>query len=161
MEGVFEVSFGPALTTLRRLRFRLYRRITGSLGFRLDEWETGRLYRWLIADEYDGRKRESLEYEHMWEQQQISERRAMYISDRAWSAAHRHYIETPPITAKEDDPNWIQGRYENRSYMTPAAVAELRAKIRAERKASWEPWLMWGSATMGWIAALAAIFLKR
>ena len=49
MVGVFEVSFGPTLTTLRRLRFRLYRSIRGSLGFRLDEWETDRLYRRLIG----------------------------------------------------------------------------------------------------------------
>ncbi len=109
MEGVFEVSFGPTFGTLRRYRFRTYRKLPRPIGLRLEEWETNRLFRRLIAVEDDFKKRQSLEHEHMLEQAQIDQQRATYISDRVWSKAHRMYIETPPLTGKDDDANWQHG----------------------------------------------------
>src|SRR5438874_211591 len=106
MEGVFEVSFGPTFTGFRQFRFRLYQRLPAALGLLLDEWEMNRLYPRLIAREKDADKRESLEHEHMFEQQAIDERRALRISDRVYAKAHRMYIEIPPITGTDDDPNW-------------------------------------------------------
>ena len=152
MEGVFEVTFGPTFTGFRRFRFQLYPRLWTPLGTWLDEWETNRLYQRLIAAEKNAVKRDSLEYEHVWEQQEIDERRALYITDRICAAAHRLYIELPPITGRDDDPNWIRTSRTayGRSYLSRPAVADLRTKIRAEKKARWEPIVRW----TGWIAAI-------
>ena len=73
MEGVFEVSFGPTFTTLRRYRYRLYARLYRPVGLCLEEWETNRVYPRLIAAETDARKIDSLEHEHMWQQQEIDD----------------------------------------------------------------------------------------
>jgi hypothetical protein len=161
MEGVFEISFGPVFSTFRRCCFRLYRRMSRRLGLALESWDTDRLYERLIAAEKDADKRNSFEQEHMWEQQQIEDQRAQLISDNVWTKARRLYLETPQLTGREDDPNWIQSHYfYGRSYLSRAAVADLRAKIRAERKARWEPLLLWS----GWAAAIGswvAIFFKN
>jgi hypothetical protein len=144
--------------TLRRYRFRTYRILPRAIGLPLEEWETNRLFRRLIAAETDWEKRRSLEHEHAWELSQLAEQRAIYIADRIYAKAHKLYIETPPLTAKDDDPNWEHGTYHDRWILTRRAVADLRAKIRAEKKATWEPWLLWAGAIGGWVAATAAFF---
>jgi len=111
MEGVFEVSFGPTFDTFRQYRYRAYRKLPRRIELRLEEIETNRLYRRLIAAEPDFNKRECIESEHMWEQQKLDEERALFISNRVWKKAHRMYIETPPLTGKKDDPSWINTRY--------------------------------------------------
>src|SRR5882724_8677123 len=102
MEGDFETSFGPTFTTFRKDRFRFYQSLPRRIGLALDSWETDRLYERLIAEEKDSDKRNSLEYEHMWEQQQLEEQRAQFISDNVWRKARRLYLDTPPLTGKED-----------------------------------------------------------
>jgi hypothetical protein len=158
MEGVFEVSFGPTFTSFRQARFRLYKRLHPAIGLRLDAWETNRLYRRLIAREQDLNERQSLENEHMFEQQACDERIAVYISDRMYAKARRLYIEIPSITGLHDDPNWerCQRVEYGRHFLTPKAVGELRTKIRAEIEARWKPIIRWG----GWIVAGAAMLSK-
>lgn len=161
MEGIFEISFGPTFATFRKFRLRLYQRLPRRIGLPLELWETDRLYECLIAEEKHSDKRDTLEYEHMWEQQQIEEQRARYISDTVWRKARRLYLETPPLTGRDDDRNWTKSRnFFGQSYLSRAAVADLRARIRAERKARWEPLLLWS----GWVAAIGswvAIFFKK
>jgi hypothetical protein len=128
MEGVLEVSFGRTFTSFRQFRFRFYQRLPAAMGLTLDEWETNRLYRRLITREKDADKRESLEHEHMFEQQAIDERRALRISDCVYARAHRMYLEIPPVTGRDDDPNWERcTRVEyGRHYLSRKAVAELK-----------------------------------
>lgn len=61
----------------------------------LEEWETDRLYSRLIANEKDDNKRESLEHEHMREQQQIQEAWAEFITGTVCAKARRMYLEVP------------------------------------------------------------------
>jgi hypothetical protein len=89
---------------------------------------------------------------------EIDEYRAIYISDKVYATAHRMYIEIPPLTGKDDDPNWercARVAY-GRHYLSRKAVAELRTKIRAEVEARWKPIIRWG----GWIVAGATMLTK-
>lgn len=154
-----EVVFPLELPNLFRcVRFRAYRRFPTLMGLRLREIETDRMYFAMHREAADAKEREAIEYEHMYASQELDEERACHISDTVYATAKRLHIERPPLTGKDDDPNWEQctriayGRH----FLKPAAVEMLRAKVRAEQKARWEPVVRWS----GWIAAIVAFASK-
>lgn len=160
MEGVFEVTFGPTFRAARHFRYRMYKKLPALLGLWLEEWEDRRFYRRAIREAANPHDREMVEHEQMWEQQDLDERRAMYIADKVYWKAHRMYLELPPLTCKDDDPNWVQARYNGggRHYLSRSAASLLREKIRAEKKAAWEPWVMWISVAVGIGGVLIAYY---
>ena len=129
MAAVAMPGVSRAYNWFRRFRFRSYRILPRPIGLAFEERETNRVYGRLIAAEADWEKRRSLEYEHAWELSQLQEQRAIYIADRVYAQARRRYIETPPLTPKDGDPNWEHGKYHDRWILSARAVANLREKI--------------------------------
>jgi hypothetical protein len=107
-----------------------------------------------VIAQAEPKDRDSLEREHMWEMQTLAEQRAISIADKVYAKADRMYIDIPQVTGQDDDPHWVHGQYHDRWFLNRATVADLRAKIRAERDAKWKPWLIAATAIGGWIAAL-------
>jgi hypothetical protein len=145
--------------SLRSFRFRIYRRFTNRFTLRLDELETDRLYLRLHRESADADERHSIEYEHMYESIEIDERRALYFTNKVRATAKRLYIDTPPLTWRDDDPNWERctriayGQH----FLKPAAVEEIRNRIWAHREATWKPLFLWSVFLSGWITLILKI----
>ena len=69
------------------------------------------------------------------------------------------YLEVPRLTGRDEDQNWVRGNATGRYFLSQRGVADMRAKIRDERKASWEPLFLWAAAASGWVALLLKTFL--
>jgi hypothetical protein len=76
--------------------------------------------------------------------------------------ANRLIITTP--AREENGPEWVQSRYSDRWLLSDPAINDLRAKIRAEKKARAERVLMWlpvvGAITglLGVLTGLVAVW---
>lgn len=55
--------------------------------------------------------------------------------------AERYMLPVPQW--KSDSPHWQQDSMEHRWYLTPAAIADLRGRIRREEKERFERWSRW------------------
>ena len=94
----------------------------------------------------------------MWQQQEIDEYRAIYISDKVYATAHRMYIRDPAAhrQGERSELGTLRARGVRPALPEPQGRRGTRTKIRAEVEARWKQIIRWG----GWIVAGATMLTK-
>jgi hypothetical protein len=98
---------------------------------------------------------EQIRHEHHFEHQMAEDELARLTSAHYMRIARKLQIPIPPF--QQESGAWMESSMRGGYYLTSVARHELRAAIRAERKARRDEWTIWVSLTVGIIGSFTGL----